>query len=255
MLESLRIIIDETMEIYMLATLDGRLFIPFFLCLIYIFATGKKEDDVARRYLVYPSFVLLFFLFNPVFIHFVYKYIGVPERVVRMYWPLPMDMLFIYCLIRILSDCRALWKKAVVLAAAVLLLYINAGANMAGQSYGVAENPQKLPKGTKEVSDMLYTLNDCQDPYVILPSDLFFWIREYNPYIRMPYVREVYRMEQKDPVVDLDALAELAAEGGCEFIVVSTAQQTKGDLTEHDFAEKARIEAKDFQYVIYQLCE
>lgn len=253
MLESLRIIVEETMEIYMLATLDGRLFIPFFLCLIYIFASGKKEDDVARRYLVYPALVLLFFLFNPVFIHFVYKYIGVPERIVRTYWPLPMDMLFIYCLIRIVSGCQAKWKKAVVLCAAALMLFINSGANIAGQSYSVAENPQKLPKGTKEVSDALSVLNDYEDPYVILPSDLFFWIREYNPYIRMPYVREVYRMEQKDPVVDLDALAEMAVEGNCEFIVVSTAQQSSGDLTEHGFEEAARIEAKDFQYIIYRL--
>ena len=38
MLESLKIIVEETLEIYMLATLDGRLFIPFFLCLIFIFA-------------------------------------------------------------------------------------------------------------------------------------------------------------------------------------------------------------------------
>lgn len=253
MLESLRIIVEETMEIYMLATLDGRLFIPFFIALIYIFASGKKEDDIARRYLVYPALVLLFFLFNPVFIHFVYKYIGVPERIVRMYWPLPMDMIFIYCLIRIVSGCGKVWKKAVVLAAAVLMLFINSGANMAGQSYGVAENPEKLPKGAKEVSDTLYVLNDYQDPYVILPSDLFFWVREYNPYVRMPYVRDVYRMEQKDPVMDLDALAEMAVDGGCEFIIVSTAQQTKGDLTGHGFAEKARIEAKDFQYIIYQL--
>lgn len=255
MLESLRIIIDETMEIYMLATLDGRLFIPFFLCLIYIFATGKKEDDVARRYLVYPSLVLLFFLFNPVLIHFVCKYIGVPERVVRMYWPLPMDLLFIYCLIRLLSGCRAIWKKALVLMAAVLLLYMNAGTSMAGQSYGVAENPQKLPKGTREVSDVLYSLNGGEDPYVILPSDLFFWIREYNPYIRMPYVRDVYKLEQDSSTADLDTLAEMALEGGCDFIVVTTAQQTEGDLTEHGFKEKARIEAQDFQYVIYQLCE
>lgn len=253
MLESLRIIIDETMEIYMLATLDGRLFIPFFIALIYIFALDKNEDSRAKRYLVYPSLVLLFFLFNPVFIHYVYKYIGVPERVVRMYWPLPMDMLFVYCLIRIVSGCARVWKKAIVLLAAVLLLYINAGTSMAGQSYGPAVNPQKLPQGTKEVSDVLYSLNGGEDPYVILPSDLFFWIREYNPYIRMPYVRELYSMEQKDPVMDLDAVAEMALEGSCDFIVLSSSQQSKGDLTEYGFSEAIRINARDFQYIIYQL--
>lgn len=253
MLESLRIIIDETLEIYMLATLDGRLFIPFFIALIYIFATGKKEDDLARRYLVYPALVLLFFLFNPVFIHYIYKFIEVPERIVRMYWPLPMDMLFVYCIIRLLSGCTTWFKKAIVILATALLLFINAGGSMAGHSYGVAENTYKLPKGTKEVSDMLYTLNEGEPLRAIVPADLFFWVREYHPHIQLPYMREVYRAQQKDPVADLNAIARMAREGNCEFIVLNSSQKSIGDLAKYGFSEAMRIEAQDFQYIIYQL--
>lgn len=253
MLDSLKIIVEETLEIYMLATLDGRLFIPFFICLVYVLVSGRKEDDRARRYLVYPAFVLLFFLFNPVFIHYIYKYIEVPERIVRMYWPLPMDMLFVYCVIRLLSGCDKRWKKAVVLGAAALMLFINAGGSKAGLSYGPAENPQKLPKGAKEISDTLFMLNDAEPPYVILPSDLFFWIREYNPYIIMPYVRDVYSMEQKEGLMDLDMIGQWAIEGDCEFVVLSSSLPSRGSIEDYGFTQAATVEAQDFQYIIYQL--
>lgn len=253
MLESLRIIVEETLEVYMLATLDGRLFIPFFICLIYLFVSGKKEDDRARRYLVYPALVLLFFLFNPVFIHYVFKYIEVPERMVRIYWPLPMDMLFIYCVIRLLSDCNKYWKKGVVLVAAAVLLFINAGGSKAGLSYGPAENPLKLPKGAKEVCDILYTLDDSGAPRAIVPYDLFFWTREYNPYIRLPYAREIIRMKEKGEITDLDKIGNFALEGDCEFVVVNSAEPSEGDITDYGFTEVASISARDFNYIIYQL--
>lgn len=253
MLESLKIIVEETLEIYMLATLDGRLFIPFFLCLIFIFATDKEEDSIAKRYLVYPSLVLLFFLFNPVFIHYLVKYIKISERIVRIYWPLPMDVLFVYCLIRLVSICRAGWKKAVILAAAALMLFAGSGGSISGVSYVVAENPQKLPKGTKEVSDIIYNLNDGGDPRAIVPNNLFFWIREYNPYIRLPYRVQVDVMERKTGVLDLDLIGNYALEGDCRFVVLNSSQNSTGDITDYGFVEVARVEAQDFQYIIYEL--
>lgn len=253
MLESLKIIVGETFEIYMLATLDGRLFIPFFICLVYLLVTAKEKHSMARRYMVYPALVLLFFLFNPVFIHFLYKFIEVPERIVRMYWPLPMDFLFIYCVVELLCTLDKSWKKAVLLAAMVLMLFINAGGSKAGLSFGPAENPQKLPKGAKEVSDALLALNDYETPSVMIPSELFFWTREYHPYIQIPYVREQYKLEQKGGPLDLKWMGETAIEGGIDFIVLSTAQSFEGSLEEQGFEEILRVEGRDCQYLFYEL--
>ena len=124
MLDSLKIILKETLEIYELATLGGSLFIPFFLCLVYLLFSPTKEDDRARTYLVYPSLVLMLFLFNPVLIHFLYKYIEIPERIARIYWPLPMDMIFVYCLIRLFSTLRQGWKKALLRAVVLSIAFI-----------------------------------------------------------------------------------------------------------------------------------
>lgn len=253
MLESLKIIIDETFEIYSLATLGGRLFIPFFICLLFIFLVPSKEDDWARKYLVYPSLILLFFLFNPVFIHILYKYIEVPERIVRMYWPLPMDLLFIYCVMRLFDYLEKKWKKLVLLVMAVALLVLNTGGSFAAQGYTLAENTEKMPKGTKEMCDMLYVLNGGQDPYVIMPFELFFWTRQYNPTIRLPLVRDMDDMETEDGDLDLDIVAKNAIDSGCRFVVFSSATSTVGELEDHGFKLAMQIEGQDCQYLIYMI--
>lgn len=255
MLDSLRIIMGETFEVYKLATLDGRLFIPFFICLVYLLLSTAQEDDRARRCLVYPSLVLLFFLFNPVFIHLLYKFIEVPERIVRMYWPLPMDVIFVYCLVRLFLSFEAKWKKAVLALSMVVLLFLNSGGSIAGQSFSRAENIYKLPRGTQQVCDTLFSLGGYQPTRVMMPTDLFFWTREYNPYIQVPYVRDMDEMTDEKGNVDLDMMAQVALEGECKLVVLNSSAPSVGALEDYGFAEKTRIEAQDFQYVIYQLQE
>ena len=84
MIESLKIIFEETLSVYKLGTLDGRLFIPFIICCLYILLSSSKEDDRARKYFVYPSLILCLFIFNPVFIHYMIKFMEDPERVVKI---------------------------------------------------------------------------------------------------------------------------------------------------------------------------
>jgi len=253
MLESLNIIVGETLEIYSLATLNGKLFIPFFICLVYVLLAPAKEDDRARKYLVYPSLVLMLILFNPVFIHLLYKYIEVPERIVRMYWPLPMDLLFVYCVIRFFDFLGERWKKVLLLVMAAAMLYINTGGSHTGQSYTLAQNVEKMPKGTKQVCDSLHILNDYQDPYVMMPTDLFFWIREYNPTIRIPYIREMDEMVTEDGAMDLDMVGQTAVDGGCRFVVLNSSHRAEGDLADYGFDLALTIEGQDCQYLIYMI--
>jgi len=253
MLESLKIIVDETLEIYALATLNGKLFIPFFICLVYILLSPSKEDDRAKKYLVYPSLILMFILFNPIFIHLLYKFIAVPERIVRMYWPLPMDLIFVYCVIRFFGALGEKWKKAVLIFMAAVLLLINMGGSYNEQSYSLADNVEKMPKGTKEVCDALHMLNDYQDPYVIMPSDLFFWIREYNPHIRIPYIRQTYWETILNGKMDLDLVGQTAVEGGCRFVVLNSSHDTEGDITDYGFELATTIEGQDCEYYIYMI--
>ena len=124
MLESLKIIFEESLSVYRLGTLDGRLFIPFVLCCAYLLLSPAEEDERARYYFVYPSLILCVFIFNPVFIHYMVKYMGDPERVVRVFWPLPIGGVIVYCVIRAFFAVKKRWKRVCVLLAAVCTLLL-----------------------------------------------------------------------------------------------------------------------------------
>lgn len=253
MLESLKIIIGETFEIYNLATLGGKLFIPFFIACVYLLLSPAEEDRRARYYLVYPSLILFVFLFNPVFIHLMYKYIAVPERIVRIFWPLPMDVLCVYCLVRVFFTLKENWKKAVALLAALMLLLLNSGGSLAGVSFGVADSPYKLPKGTKQVSDAIYELNLHENANVILPESLFYWIREYNSSIRMPYIRDMKQFYDDDKVMDLDLVGRMGLEGDCRYIVLNDSEPTRGSLEDYGYEQVIAIDGSDCHFLLYML--
>lgn len=253
MIESLRIIIGETLEIYGLATQGGKLFIPFFIACIYLLLSPAEADKRARQYLVYPSLILFLFLFNPVFIHLMYKFIAVPERIVRIFWPLPIDIICVYCLVRAFFALKENWKKAVLLVSALLMLLLNSGGAIAGVSFGVADNPYKLPKGTKQVSDAIYELNLHEPANVILPESLFYWIREYNSSIRMPYIRDLELFYDDNDVMDLDIVGELGLEGSCRYVVLNDSEPTKGSLELYGYEQVISIPGNDCHFLLYQL--
>lgn len=253
MFSILRNIVSETLEIYSLATLDGKLFIPFFICCIYLVLSKKETHGRAKEYLVYPSLVIMLIIFNPVIIHLLYKYIGVEERIVRLYWPLPMDAVMVYCFVHFLSSMDKTWKKLVLSAAAVFLLLLGTGFDLAGQSFTPACNVQKMPAGTKEVCDAIYEYNLHEPCDVIMPTDLFFWVRSYRSSIRTPFIRDIRNWYDENGALDLDIVGKTGSENCCKYVVLNTGEQSAGELEKYGYSELKTIPAGDDFYIIYRL--
>lgn len=251
MLESLKVIVEETASVYRLGTLDGRLFIPFVICCIYLLLSPAEEDRRAREYFVYPSLVLCVFIFNPVFIHYMIKFMLDPERVVRIFWPLPIGGVIMYCVIRAFYALRAKWKRAVLLIAAVLTLLLVSDGNHAGISFSRAENPEKLIKGAKEVCDTIYNIAGEREKRVLVPKNLFFWIREYDPFILTPYQHKAEFMYDDDGALDYDMTGEKAREEECEFIVIPNVNEELCTLESYGYTLAAAVPGADCTYYIY----
>lgn len=255
MLESLKIIIEETMSVYRLGTLGGRLFIPFAICCLYLLLSPSREDDRARQYLVYPSLILCLFIFNPVFIHYMIKIMGDPERVVRVFWPLPIGGVIVYCVVRALYALKARWKKAVLLAAMVGTLLLISDGNVAGVAFERAQNAEKLIPGAKEVSDRIYDIAYGREPRVLMPKHLFYWTREYNASLILPYQHKTEFMYDDDGVLDLDETGKKAREADCEFVVISSADESTGSLADYGYSCVTSAPGDNCEYYIYQLLE
>lgn len=253
MLESLNIILEETLDVYRLATLSGRLFIPFFICCIYLLLSPAKEDKRARYYLVYPSLILCVFLFNPVFIHYMIKFTSDPERVARMYWPLPIGGVIVYCVIRAFCALKKRWKRAVLLLASVCtLLFVTEGSH-AGISFTRAGNPEKLITGAKEICDSIYTLNGGEEATVLVPKHLFFWVREYNAELINPYKHKTEFMYNDDGTLDLDTTGSKALEANCKYVVISGTAASTGSLEDYGYVPACDIPGDNCVYTIYRL--
>lgn len=255
MLDSLKIIFDEALSVYKLGTLDGRLFIPFVICCIYLLLSPAEEDARARHYFVYPSLVLMLFIFNPVFIHYMIKFMGDPERVVRIFWPLPMGAVMVYCVLRGLRAVNSRARRGILILAAALTLLLVTEGNHAGISFTPAENPQKLIKGSKELSDTIYTLSEGQEARVLFPNHMYFWIREYNAAILTPFENHADFMYDDDGNLDLDAAGENAREAGCDYVVISTAAPAHGALEDYGYQYAASVTGDNCEYIIYSRAE
>ncbi len=251
MLDSLKVVLEETGSVYRLGTLDGRLFIPFVICCIYLLLSPAEEDRRAREYFVYPSLVLCLFIFNPVFIHYMIKFMLDPERVVRIFWPLPIGGVIVYCVIRAFYALREIWKRAVLLVAAVLTLLLVSNGSHAGISFSRAENPEKLIKGAKEVCDTIYNLAGERETRVLVPKSLFFWTREYNALILTPYQHKAEFMYNDDGTLDYDTTGERAREAECEFIVVPNADTELCTLENYGYYLSSTVPGADCTYYIY----
>lgn len=252
MFEIIKNIVNETLNIYSLATLGGKVFIPFFICCVYLVLSGKKEHNRARKYFVYPSIILILIVFNPVLIHFLYKYIEVEERIVRIYWPLPMAGVIVYCVVEVFFSLKDRWKRTLLVLCAVFAMLLCSGFEHSGMSYGKAENMQKMPKGTKEVCDIIYELNLHEPADVAMTAELFFWVRQYNSSILVPTIRSE-KFWYDEGVLDLDKMAQMSVENNCKYLVLNSGKAVKGSVEAHGYALKTSVEAQDSVYLIYTL--
>lgn len=254
MLESLKIIFDETLSVYHLATLDGRLFIPFIVCVLYLlFAPGDKHSR-ARRYFVYPTLILCVFIFNPVFIHYMIKFTYDPERVARMYWPLPIAAVIVYCVMSAFYALSKRWQRGALLACSLLVLLLITEGSHAGISFKKAENPEKLIPGAKEICDAVYNLSEGEEATVLVPSNLFFWVREYNAGILTPYKHKADEfMYTDDGELDLDATGEKALEAECDYVVYSSSAPALGSLEDYGYVRRYQVYGDNCVYYIYGL--
>ncbi len=178
------------------------------------------------------------------------KYMGDPERVVRVFWPLPIGGVIVYCVIRAFFAVKKRWKRVCVLLAAVCTLLLVTEGSHAG-IFVPASNPQKLVTGAKELCDKLYVLSDGEETRVLVPKHLFFWIREYNAAIITPYSHKAEFMYGEDGMLDFDETGRKAREAQCDYVVIPAAAPPEGALDEYGYTLLTETPGDDCVYYIF----
>lgn len=238
----------------------GRGFIiAVYLCaLVYLFVTEKRKE---RRILfVYMPLTVLIIFFNPLTARF---FAGSTDENIyfRILWLLPVTVTLADFFTEIFLRFKGRARIA-VLAAEVLLIVLGGRLMYTDDGrldnhYELAQNEYHVPQTVVDICDGMIVPG--REIVAAFPKELFLYVRQYTPYVVMPYGWDDVKKAGYGATVPLrgyienggataQELAGLGHEAQCHYLVVPEENRPEGDMAECGFTEVSNIDG----YIIYK---
>ena len=249
-------------DIWLLFVGDGKVVITaLIVMLLFLLWPGNKR---LKRFLLYPSFVILIFINNPIPIYYIVdKGLMTYNRYVRLYWLLPITFVLAFLCVKMVTKARRWRRIAIALICTGIIIYT--GYYMfTEESYTKMTNLYKIPDDVIEICDFIeedvrFANQKLEEIRIVVPSDYSNYIFQYNGNIKLLYGRysdyspfysiaENMRKLMESPELDVQAICVGAHESECDYIVVDANKPKKGKFIKYNY-EKI-IETED--YVIYK---
>lgn len=217
----------------------------------------KKSHKIA---FAFSAWYLPLVILNPLVGIILDRLSILPERIVRLYWLLPVFPVIAYGLSLLSQKAEKKWRAGSLVTAALAIGLVLVGEPMVtGDNFVRAENLYKLPDGVIEIVDMINAdalsrsggegSTDSEgsvggkgavdgeatpaDRKSVMPLELSTYARQYDGSLLMLYGRyptqnnreiEAYNLmgQQQVPV---DRVAELAREENCRYLVLDSAKE------------------------------
>ncbi len=206
------------------------------LFLLSLFLLLWMEKDKRRRALfVYTPLSLLLLFFFPIFRKiFVRLMGGEGDTYYRVLWLIPMGVIIAYAGVKLASllyDKKGEWAKRAVLAAVVVAIIFSGKYVYASQYMSKAENLYHLPQTVVDICDLIAPEEGEERIWSVFPTDLVYFVRQYDTNIQMLYGREmvepkwqyaepVHTIMNHPAVIDIEELLLLTRERYCTYIVL-----------------------------------
>lgn len=228
---------------------SGMILNWFLIAWLYLFICEKNKNK--RIMLVYTPALILLIFFNPLF----HKLLtGLTEEAIyfRILWLLPITIVIGYAVVRIfhsLQGAKRVWFGIVALVTIVLsgkLVYTN-------PLFSQAENSYHVPQEVVEICDAIRI--EGREVMAAFPEEFILYVRQYSPYVCMPYGREVYMggyseffylLRQEE--IEVEELATLAKQHGCHYVILSEEKQLVGDMADYQYEVFGKVD----NYVVYR---
>lgn len=203
-----------------------------------------------------PCCVVVLFAF-PVFAQIVYRYLG-DEIYYRFLWLIPAVLVIAYSAGRLVISLRGLQRLAAFLGVCCILVLC--GDYVYDNPYfSKAENAYHVPDTVTEICDAIIV--EGREVKAVFPADMVQYVRQYTPYVCMPYGREmiverwmtynemyeVYELGLPTGTTEAELLANTARKNGVHYIIWDKNRPLMGKLTDYDFTLKQEIDG----YAIY----
>lgn len=208
----------------------GWLLAFYLISWILILVLEKKKEN--KTAFVFSAWYLPFVILNP-FVGMILEHLGVmPERMVRIYWLLPVVWVIAYGFTLLVSFAeKKIVHSGVWMALALSMVMVLVGVPIVTEdNYVLAQNKYKIPQVVIDVVDFLN--DDYQGEYqkmAVMPEELSTYARVYDGTWYLAYGRtpeteeggELYRLMGLTQV-DVQSVVDRACDYGCSYLVLDT---------------------------------
>lgn len=220
----------------------SRLTIVLFL-LSLAFLLFAEKNKRRRAIFVYTPFTLLFLFFFPIFRKvFVRLMSGEGDTYYRVLWLIPMGVIIAYAGVKLaallydklkgkISSGQCNWMKRAVLASLAIAIAFCGKYVYASQYMSKAENLYHIPQTVIDICDLIAPEEGEERIWSVFPTDLVYFVRQYDTNIQMLYGREmvepkwqyaepVHTIMNNPTIIDIEELLKLTRERYCTYIVL-----------------------------------
>lgn len=230
--------------------------LPLFLVAL-IFLWFVERDRRIRTVLLYLSVALA-----AVFLCPIYAWIGqkIDEEIYyRVFWTLPIGLLFCYGSVQVLIRMKKTISRVLVGMLLVLVICMNGKFVYKNTFYIKATNAYHVPQIVIDVADAVRM--EKYKPIAVLPAELLSHLRQYTGDIFTPYGRNILverwnfsnalydAMEAE--VYDAQEIAVQARKEHCAFVVLSAAKEMRGNMEEQNYFLKDFVNGIYYVYMDY----
>lgn len=211
---------------------SGYITVLFLLALLYLLIAEKNK--IRRAILVYTPLTFLLLFFFPVFRKGFVRIMGEGVTYYRVLWLIPMGVIIAYAgmkLAFVLYEKKGSRMKALVLAALAAAIILCGKYVYHSPYMSKAENPYHLPQNVIDICDMIAPEEGEERIWAVFPTELVYFVRQYDTNIQMPYGREmvepvwdyydeVHEVMNHPTTIDIEALLKATRPRLCTYIVL-----------------------------------
>ncbi len=228
---------------------SGLMLCWFIVAWLYLLIKEKKESK--RILFVYAPAVMLIIFFNPLFYGF-FGQMSEEDIYFRFLWLVPITMVVGYAIVKIYNTL-AENKKTVFIIIAMIMLVISGRIVYTNPLFTKAENEYHVPQAVANICDAIIV--DGREVMAVFPEEFLLYVRQYTPYVCMPYGRDVLKGGYNDlygimgqTEINAEELAYWVKLDGCHYIIISEEKKLIGSLEDYDYELFAVIDG----YCIYR---
>ncbi len=235
-------------EIFQKYNGTGAMICCFLLAWLYLFLCEKQKE---RRVLfVYMPMVMFAIFFNPLF-YMIFGNLTEEAIYFRFLWMLPITIVIAYTVVKICQLLKG--AKRVCFAIVAIVLIMGSGKLVyTNPLFEKAENKYHVPQEVVEICDMIRV--DGREVMAAFPNEFLLYVRQYSPYVCMPYGRESlsygddFSVVMNAEEIVVEELARFAKQYSCHYVIISSKKTFVGSMEEFGYQKFGQAG----EYIIYE---